>query len=43
MIVVEGDHNSNRPRFLFDSATIFLVHILQVSVCVRERERERDI
>ena len=30
MIIVEGDHNSNRPRFLFDSAAIFLVHILQV-------------
>ena len=30
VIIVEGDHNSNRPRFLFDSAAIFLVHILQV-------------
>lgn len=30
MIVVEGDHNSNRPRFMFDSASIFLQACLQI-------------
>jgi alpha/beta superfamily hydrolase len=30
IIIVEGDHNSARPRFLFDSASIFLVHVLQI-------------
>mmetsp|Transcript_16477 Transcript_16477/g.25631 ORF Transcript_16477/g.25631 Transcript_16477/m.25631 type:complete len:590 (+) Transcript_16477:71-1840(+) len=30
MIVVDGDHNSNRPRFLFDSVSIFLQACLQI-------------
>ena len=30
IIIVEGDHNSARPRFLYDSASIFLVHVLQI-------------
>ena len=30
IILVEGDHNSARPRFLFDSASIFLIHVLQI-------------
>mmetsp|Transcript_31506 Transcript_31506/g.30070 ORF Transcript_31506/g.30070 Transcript_31506/m.30070 type:complete len:505 (+) Transcript_31506:100-1614(+) len=30
VIIVEGDHNSNRPKFLYDSASIFLVRILQI-------------
>ena len=30
MVRVEGDHNSARPRFLFDSATIFLQNYLQI-------------
>ena len=30
LVRVEGDHNSPRPRFLFDSATIFLQNYLQV-------------
>jgi hypothetical protein len=30
VIIVEGDHNSNRPKVLYDQATLFLVHILQV-------------
>lgn len=30
VIIVEGDHNSPRPKFLFDSAAIFLTHTLQV-------------
>lgn len=30
MIVVDGDHNSNRPRFMFDSVSIFLQAALQI-------------
>ena len=30
MIVVEGDHNSPRPKFMFDSASIFLQTCLQI-------------
>lgn len=30
LIVVEGDHNSPRPKFLFDSASIFLQSCLQI-------------
>ena len=30
LIVVEGDHNSPRPKFLFDSASIFLQTCLQI-------------
>eukprot|EP00985_Skeletonema_marinoi_P010083 scaffold4755_cov130-Skeletonema_marinoi.AAC.2 len=30
MIVVDGDHNSNRPRFMFDSVSIFLQACLQI-------------
>ena len=30
MIVVEGDHNSSRPRFMFDSVSIFLQACLQL-------------
>lgn len=30
MIVVEGDHNSPRPRFMFDSVSIFLQTCLQI-------------
>ena len=31
LVLVEGDHNSPRPRFLFDSAAIFLQNYLQVN------------
>ena len=30
LILVEGDHNSNRPAFMFTSAGIFLSNVLQV-------------
>ena len=30
LIIVEGDHNSPRPKFLFDSATIFLQTCMQI-------------
>ena len=30
LVIVEGDHNSPRPRFLFDSVTIFLQTYLQI-------------
>lgn len=30
IIVVEGDHNSPRPKFMFDSASIFLQTCLQI-------------
>jgi fermentation-respiration switch protein FrsA (DUF1100 family) len=30
LIIVEGDHNSPRPKFLFDSASIFLQTCLQI-------------
>lgn len=30
LIVVEGDHNSPRPKFLFDSASIFLQSCMQI-------------
>jgi PhoPQ-activated pathogenicity-related protein len=30
LILVEGDHNSIRPRFMFDSVSIFLQQTLQV-------------
>ena len=30
MIVVDGDHNSSRPRFMFDSVSIFLQACLQI-------------
>lgn len=30
LIVVEGDHNSPRPKFMFDSASIFLQTCLQI-------------
>jgi pimeloyl-ACP methyl ester carboxylesterase len=30
LIIVEGDHNSPRPKFLFDSAAIFLQTCLQI-------------
>jgi len=30
LILVEGDHNSPRPRFLFDSVAIFLQNYLQI-------------
>jgi pimeloyl-ACP methyl ester carboxylesterase len=29
-IIVEGDHNTPRPRYLFDAASIFLQTVLQV-------------
>ena len=32
MIVVDGDHNSSRPRFMFDSVSIFLQACLQIPV-----------
>ena len=32
MIVVDGDHNSTRPRFMFDSVSIFLQACLQIPV-----------
>lgn len=31
LVLVEGDHNSPRPRFLFDSAAIFLQNCMHVS------------
>lgn len=31
IIIVDGDHNSIRPKFLFDSASIFLSNYLRVS------------
>jgi len=31
LVVVEGDHNSMRPKFLFDSASIFLQQTLQLN------------
>ena len=31
LVLVEGDHNSARPRFLYDSIGIFLTQTLQVS------------
>lgn len=30
MIVVDGDHNTSRPRFMFDSVSIFLQACLQI-------------
>jgi Serine hydrolase (FSH1) len=30
LIIVEGDHNSSRPKFMFDSASIFLQTCLQI-------------
>ena len=30
LIIVEGDHNSPRPKFMFDSAAIFLQTCLQI-------------
>lgn len=30
IVIVEGDHNSPRPKFLYDSAAIFLLTTLQV-------------
>ena len=30
IIIVEGDHNSPRPKFMFDSASIFLQSCLQI-------------
>jgi hypothetical protein len=30
LVMVEGDHNTGRPRFLFDSAAIFLQTCLQI-------------
>ena len=30
LIIVEGDHNSPRPMFLFDSVSIFLINTLQI-------------
>lgn len=30
LVLVEGDHNSRRPRFLYDSIGIFLTNTLQV-------------
>ena len=32
MIVVDGDHNSTRPRFMFDSVSIFLQNCLQIPI-----------
>jgi fermentation-respiration switch protein FrsA (DUF1100 family) len=32
VIIVDGDHNSPRPRFMFDSVAIFLAHVLQVCI-----------
>lgn len=33
IILVEGDHNSPRPKFMFDSASIFLQTCLQIPQC----------
>lgn len=30
LIIVDGDHNSARPRFFYDSVSIFLTHTLQI-------------
>ena len=30
LIVVDGDHNSVRPKFLYDSVSIFLTQVLQI-------------
>lgn len=32
IVIVEGDHNSKRPMFLYDSIGIFLSNTLQVSL-----------
>lgn len=32
IIIVDGDHNTMRPQFLFDSAGIFLASTLQVII-----------
>jgi fermentation-respiration switch protein FrsA (DUF1100 family) len=32
ILIVEGDHNSKRPSFLYDSASIFLINTLQVKI-----------
>jgi pimeloyl-ACP methyl ester carboxylesterase len=34
IIIVEGNHNSLRPRFMLDSVSIFLVHCLQVNISI---------
>lgn len=36
IIKFEGDHNSNRPMFFFDSAVIFLIGTLQVEQMLTE-------
>lgn len=30
LIIVDGDHNSTRPKFLYDSVSIFLTQVLQI-------------
>ena len=30
LVIVDGDHNSVRPKFLYDSVSSFLIHVLQV-------------
>ena len=32
IIIVDGDHNTMRPQFMFDSAGIFLASTLQVQL-----------
>ena len=34
LVLVDGDHNTARPRFLYDSVGIFLQQTLQVCVCL---------
>lgn len=34
LVEVEGDHNTPRPRYLYDSIAIFLQNVLQVRVCL---------
>ena len=39
IIKFEGDHNSNRPAFFFDSAVIFLTNTLQLDALLTEESK----
>ena len=43
IILVDGDHSSARPRFLFDSASIFLVNHLSIPTGWVSAEGQRNV
>ena len=42
-IKFDGDHNSQRPLFFYDSAVIFLIGTLQVEALLNENNKMNEV